>query len=43
MNLVAAHFLRRFAQGLRLVADELDPPILTQTMGPARVTYHHTP
>jgi hypothetical protein len=42
MNTAAALLLRRLAQALRLVADQLDPPILTQTMGPARVTYHRT-
>jgi hypothetical protein len=42
MNATAAVLLRRVAQALRLVADRLDPPILTQTMGPARVTYHRS-
>jgi hypothetical protein len=42
MNTTVALLLRRLAQGLRLVADQLDPPILTQTMGPARVTYHRS-
>jgi hypothetical protein len=42
MNTTVALLLRRLAQALRLVADQLDPPILTQTMGPARVTYHRS-
>jgi hypothetical protein len=42
MHTTAAHALRRVAQLLRLAADTLDPPILTQQMGPARVTYHRS-
>jgi hypothetical protein len=33
MHTTAAHALRRVAQLLRLAADTLDPPILTQQMG----------
>lgn len=40
MNTTLATLLRRTAQLLRLAADELDPPIITQQMGPARITYH---